>query len=199
MYRGWGSKFPWAQVHNYFEGQPLLLVPMHYGVSPLNTFPLIRKNETDTNLLMPISAFSMTENLITKFTFVFLLIYDKLVNLEKKFSRKNRNTYVHVFSTAVKFNMLFILTFKNLKWDTVGKINCWYWVLYWILLCIIELSESLIDLLWESYIDVLLPAVTFITIVWGLNDNTVQECKEICLKYWNHKLYIIKYAFICMT
>ena len=29
------------------------------------------------------SAFSMTENFMTKFTFVFLLIHDKLVNLEK--------------------------------------------------------------------------------------------------------------------
>ena len=69
----------------------------------LNTFTLDKNNEKYTNLLMPISAFSMTENFMTKFTFVFLLIHDKLVNLEKKFSSK---THVHVFSTVVKFKMM---------------------------------------------------------------------------------------------
>ena len=55
---------------------------------------------------MPISAFSMTENFMTKFTFVFLLIHDKLVNLEKKFSSKTLAKHkapVHVFSTVAKF------------------------------------------------------------------------------------------------
>ena len=64
---------------------------------------IMKNNEKYTNLLMPISAFSMTENFMTTFTFVFLLIHDKLVNLEKKFSSK---THVHVFSTVVKFKMM---------------------------------------------------------------------------------------------
>ena len=59
--------------------------------------PWIKINEKYTNLIMPLSAFSMTEIFITKFTFVFLLIHDKLANLEKKFSSK---THVHVFSSC---------------------------------------------------------------------------------------------------
>ena len=50
-----------------------------------------------------LSAFSMTEKFITKFIFVYLLIHDKLANLEKKFNSK---THVHVFSTVAKFKMI---------------------------------------------------------------------------------------------
>ena len=65
---------------------------------------------------MSVSIFSITENFITKFTFVFLLIHNKLVNLEKKPS----NTHVHVFSTVVKFKMV-ILIFKIESEKEMGK------------------------------------------------------------------------------
>ena len=50
---------------------------------------------------MSISAFSMTENFITKFTFVFLLIHDKLVNIGKKLT-----TQIYMCSVLL----------SNLKW-----------------------------------------------------------------------------------
>ena len=50
---------------------------------------------------MPISAFSMTENFMTKFTFVFLLIHDKLVNLEKKFSSKTLAKHMYMCSVLL--------------------------------------------------------------------------------------------------
>ena len=53
------------------------------------------------NLLMPISAFSMTENFMTKFTFVFLLIHGKLVNLEKKFSSKTLAKHMYMCSVLL--------------------------------------------------------------------------------------------------
>ena len=105
--RGWGSKsprhkctpvphavkggtalysFPWR-----VKGLSLLSpwgslpcwCPQHYGLCCLNTFPLIKINETYTNLFMPVSNLSMNENFLTKCTFVFLFIHVKFVNLEK--------------------------------------------------------------------------------------------------------------------
>ena len=45
--------------------------------------------------------FSMTENFMTKFTFVFLLIHDKLVNLEKKFSSKTLAKHMYMCSVLL--------------------------------------------------------------------------------------------------
>ena len=49
-----------------------------------------------------------------------------------------------------------------------------YWsvllVLYWMLLCIKEFSESLIVLPWESSIDVLSPGVTFGTTLCDIHN-----------------------------
>ena len=67
----------------------------------LNTFTLDKNNEKYTNLLMPISAFSVTENFMTKFTFVSLLIHDKLVNLEKKFSSKTLSKHMYMCSVLL--------------------------------------------------------------------------------------------------
>ena len=52
---------------------------------------------------MPVSIFWVTENFITKFTYVFLFIH---------FRKKNSTTHIHVYSTVVKFKMMLILTFK---------------------------------------------------------------------------------------
>ena len=80
---------------------------------------------------MSISIFSITENFITKFTLVFILIHDKSVNLEKE---KTSKTHLHVFSIAVKFKMMVILTFKIESEKELGKsivdigwfIGCYY-------------------------------------------------------------------------
>ena len=96
-------------------GQPPLLVPKHHAVPPLKTFPLI--NEKYTNLFMFVSAFSMTENFITKFTFVFLFIHfrKKIIKCE--------------------FN-----------WSSVGKFywckcNIWYTVCVCVCVCVIYITN----------------------------------------------------------
>ena len=68
---------------------------------PLIHLPWIKIMKNIQTLLMPISAFSMTENFMTKFTFVFLLIHDKLVNLEKKFSTKTLAKHMYMCSVLL--------------------------------------------------------------------------------------------------